>query len=275
MTRIPLWDGDVLLYQVGFAAESSWRMQHAEKGIEIDLTENPPPFSVAEEIVMNRISNTHALVDADQPPILFFTGNTNFRNEISTTGYKLRRGGKPYHYYNLKAFLKSEFEWEEVEGLEADDLLAIFLTKLGDKSICIGADKDLLQVSGWHYLYEYGKVAAFGPHKVEGYGEIRLDSNKKLRGWGMKFFYAQCIMGDPVDSIIGIPKSGPIKAYSVLKDTYDEATGFQAVKQLYLHHYGEDARDKLLENGRMLFMIRELDNQGKPVLWDFPKGWDG
>lgn len=268
MNLKPLWDGDVLRYQIGFAAESYWKASHLEKGIEIDVEENPPPFSVVEEMLVGRINNTHALIETTEKPILFFTGNTNFRNEISTTGYKNRVGRKPFHYKNITAYLKSEYETLQQEGLEADDLLAIWLTEDKLNRIVVGIDKDLLQVEGWHYLYEYGKVASFGPHFVEGYGELKLDGSK-LRGWGEKFFYAQCIMGDPVDSIIGIPKSGPVAALKLLGDTRTREEGFEAVLGAYRRFYGDSAEAKLLENGRLLWMTRELvDN--KPVLWEFP-----
>lgn len=274
----PLWDSDVLLYQIGYAAESYWKLLHLDKGVEINLEESPPPFSVVEEMLFNRLFNTHSLISGGtlrplNKPILFFSGSTNFRNEISTTGYKIRSGKKPYHYKNLKAFIKSEFEVVEQEGLEADDLMAIEATKDPDNAIIIGIDKDLLQVPTWHYLYEYGKVASFGPLKVEGYGQIWLDDKGKLRGYGEKFFYAQCIMGDPVDSIIGIPNSGPAKAFNLLGGTKTPEEGFKAVREAYKAFYGDSSDDKLLENGRLLWMTRELKDN-KPVLWSFPNGYN-
>src|SRR5690606_35767719 len=112
--------------------------------------------------------------------------------------------------------------------------------------IIISIDKDLLQVPGRHYMFEYGNVSSFGPHRVEGYGELLLDG-KKLRGWGDKFFIAQCIMGDPVDSIIGIPKLGPVAALKLLVDTKTYEEGFEAVLGAYRDFYGHEGDDKLLE----------------------------
>lgn len=269
----PLWDGDVLRYQCGFAAETYWKLLNEERWDEEDgslqefLEENPPPFDIVLDMLEDRINNTHAIVGTKQEPVLYFTGKGNFRNEISTTGYKKREGRKPYHYKNIEAYLKGRYECITVDGMEADDALAIEQTKSPDTTIIISIDKDLLQVEGWKYLYEYGRVASFGPHLVEGYGSLWLDK-KTLRGYGMKFFLAQCIMGDTTDSIIGIPKSGPVAAFKILKDTNTYEEGLSAVLEAYNAFYGEEGEEKLIENGRLLFMTRELDEGGNPVLWD-------
>ena len=67
----PLVDADVILYEIGFAAETGWQ----QPGV--------PPFDYVADLVDNRIGNICALSGATQPPILFFTGKTNFRTEIA------------------------------------------------------------------------------------------------------------------------------------------------------------------------------------------------
>ena len=255
-----VWDGDILCYQVGFAAEAYWRYMLEEKGEEY----YPPPWNVVEGMLENRMANSHGITESELYKI-FLSSSTNFRNDISTTGYKKRSGGKPFHYKNIRETLKGVYGAIEVEGLEADDLMAIEGVSDPDNTIIIGADKDLLQVPCWHYLYEYGRVPSFGPIRVEGYGKIWND--KKLRGYGTKFFLAQCIMGDSVDSIIGIPKHGPAKAVKLLEGTETYEEGLEIVIDAYKETYGEEGETKLLENGRLLFMTRELDEDNNPVLW--------
>lgn len=262
---IPLWDADFLQYQIGFASETYWKKVHEEKGEEVV---DPPPFQIVEKMVEDRIANTHAILETKQQPIMFFTGKKNFRNEISTTGYKLRSGNKPYHHGNIGAYLKGRFEWEVQEGLEADDLLAIRQTQEKDKTIIITADKDLLQVPGWHYSYEYGSRGSIGPLFVEGFGHIEVNKGK-IFGWGHKFFYSQIITGDRVDSIVGLPKAGPVKALKILEGANDDATAYKLVLEAYKAFYGDEAEDKVLENGRLLWMTRELSN-GSPILWEKP-----
>lgn len=269
---IPLWDGDILLYQVGFAAETYWRKVHEEQGVEIDVEQNPPPFDVAQTILDERISNTHAILETTRSPEFYFTGKGNFRNEICTTGYKKRIGRKPYHHQNIKAYLKGKYPelWFELDGLEADDLLAVRQCEDVENTIIISSDKDLLQVPGWHYSFEYGNVPSFGPLLVDGFGKIWLDDKNKLRGYGEKFFYAQLIMGDPTDSIIGIPKSGPSRAFKLLSNTNTPVEAFKAVREAYRAFYGDSGDDKLLENGRLLWIVRKLDEFDNPVIWSFP-----
>jgi hypothetical protein len=273
----PIWDGDVLRYQCGFAAESYWKMIHEERWEhnEIVMTKeeseefflaNPPPFDIVQDMLEDRIANTHAIIGTTEEPVFYFTGKGNFRNDICTTGYKNRAGRKPFHYKNIDAYLKGRFNCITVDGIEADDALAIEGSKDPENTIIIGIDKDLLQVPCWHYLFEYGNVPSFGPHKVEGYGRIWQDG-KKLRGYGNKFFLAQCIMGDPVDSIIGIPKSGPVAALKALGHTNTYLEGLEAVIGAYRAFYGDEWIDKLVENARLLWMVRELDEDNKPVMW--------
>ena len=97
--RQPLIDCDVLLYEVGFGVGSGW--------------DSPgyPPFDRAMEMIDMRIANICALAEADSPPILYLTGKGNFRNDIAvTTPYKERLGNKPFHYYNLKAYVKAAYD---------------------------------------------------------------------------------------------------------------------------------------------------------------------
>lgn len=255
-------DADILAYEIGFASEAVWKHLHPEESLEW-LIDNPPPFDIAESQLLAKIAHIEDVCEATEPSLFFFTGATNFRNEVATTQkYKERGGDKPYHYKNIKAFLKGLYPFREMEGLEADDLLAMFQT---DKTIICSRDKDLRQVGGWHFGWELGMQPQFGPYFVEGYGHIEVDSKGKLKGWGDKFFLAQCITGDRVDSIPGLPKKGPVAALKVLGHTNTYAEGLEAVREAYKPFGGDEY---LLEQGRLLHMTRELTENGEPILWE-------
>jgi 5'-3' exonuclease len=259
----PLLDADVLRYEVGFAVEASWRYMHAERGEEVV---DPPPFEMALEILENRISNICAVVGATQPPICFFTGNTNFREHIAKRRkYKDRAGNRPYHYYNITAYIKGKYEWREVEGLEADDLMAIEQTKRRNETIICSRDKDLKQVPGWHYGWEVGNQPQFGPIEVDDLGWLELKGSA-LKGAGSLYFFSQVLTGDPTDTIPGLPKFGGARAYNLLKDcsSYEEAES--KVFEMYHAVFGERAEEEMLEQGQLLWMVRTLiDNQ--PEMW--------
>jgi hypothetical protein len=238
------------------------------------LIDNPPPFDLVEDMLLNRIEHIETVCEATEPSLFFFTGKTNFRNAIAKKHpYKVRKGLKPFHYYNLTAYMKGRYDCRQEEGLEADDLMAIYQTsriKDGTTIICT-RDKDLRAVDGWHFGWELGNSPQFGPRYIEGYGDIVLNAKRELKGVGLKFFLAQCIMGDATDSIPGLPGKGAVAAFEVLAGTEGYHEGLEAVLEAYTAFYEHPviARDELLEQGRLLHMTRSLNEDGSPILWEF------
>jgi 5'-3' exonuclease len=261
-------DGDILLYEIGFASEAHWRFLKQAVGIEND---DSPPWDTVEEMIDGRISNICAIAGRTGSLTIFFTGRSNFRDRIAFTApYKAGRGDKPFHYYNIRAYLNGNYCCKEVEGLEADDLLAMELVQNPDEFICCSRDKDLRAVPGWHFGWELGKQGQFGPERVYGMGHIHLDEKRKLKGTGEKFFYAQMIMGDPTDTIPGIPKSGDVAAFKLLDGCTTTMECVKAVEGAYKASYGLYWPEVMLEQGRLLHMTRELHADGSPVLWEIP-----
>lgn len=255
----PLIDADVLRYEVGFAAETYWKDK-----------EGTVPFDVVAEILDNRIGNICALVDATQPPILFLTGKTNFRNDIAKRKkYKERASNKPFHFYNLTAYIKGKYDYRLTEGLEADDLMAIEQTARPNETIICTRDKDLRQVEGWQFGWELSNQPQFGPMKVEGFGSIALSEkpNRKIVGYGLKFFYAQLLTGDVVDSIPGLEGCGPVAAFKILSPTKTSKEALKACYEAYKAKYGMSGYAEMLEQGRLLWMTRKLREDGSPLLW--------
>jgi 5'-3' exonuclease len=260
--RQPLFDADFLVYQTGFAVKAAWE------------GEGEPPFDFAATYLDNHISNVCALVEATHPPIMFLTGKTNFRNDIAKRQpYKQRAGDKPFHYYNLRAYIKGKYDYVLQEGIEADDSLSIEQCSRPGDTIIISNDKDLRQCPGWVYSYELGNSPAFGPELVDELGWIKLaDNRKKIIGVGGMFFYSQCLTGDVVDSIPGCPKCGPVKAFDILQATTTLDEAYKAVLEAYRAVYEDKAEEELLEQGQLLFMTRKLHPDGSPVLWELPVG---
>ena len=242
----PLIDADVLRYEVGFAAEAGWQ----QDGV--------PPFDYAAELLDMRIQNICGVVWATSPPILYLTGKHNFRTQIATRQpYKDRPSAKPWHFYNLTAYMKGNYDVRLTEGLEADDLMAIEQCKRA--------------VPGWHYGWELGNQPQFGPELVDDLGWLKLSSDRKsIKGTGLRFFYSQCLTGDRVDSIKGVDGIGPVKVQEILGDVSTELELFERVRDQYQAKYGDDGDSYLLETGRLLWMTRELNEDGSPVLWRFP-----
>jgi hypothetical protein len=258
----PLIDSDVLRYEIGFASEVAWQQP------------GYPPFDFVADMLDERINNICAVVGATQPPKLYLTGKGNFRNEIAKrVPYKSRKSNKPWHFNNITAYLLCKYDVTVSLGMEADDLMSIEqMSRPGETIICT-RDKDLRQVPGMQYGWELGNQPSFGPLLVEGFGEAKLSSDrKKINGYGEKFFWAQCLTGDPVDSIPGIPKMGAVGAAEILDGVSCTEEAFKAVLEAYKDYFGDNAEAELLEQGRLLYMTRKLNEDGTPVLWELPNG---
>ena len=277
-----LIDADILLYEVGFAAEYGW------------MTEDSlPNFEYVKEILDGRIDHILQGCGSTMSPIFFFTGEENFRNDIARKKeYKGNRkdSKKPFHLNNIRVYLKGKYDWVMHEGLEADDLLAMhqhedYYNLWGSKAnaeehskvcntIICTRDKDLRQVNGWHYTWECGKQPSWGPFFVHGYGEIFLEKkgkSNKLTGYGDAFFYAQLLMGDPVDNIPGLKGYGPVKVYELLEHAEDSYSAYTICKEAYKEVYELEWGCELHEQARLVHMVREFNSDGYPVMWTPPK----
>lgn len=254
----PLVDADVLLYETGFAGETAY------KGI--------PPFDYVAEMLDSRVANICAMVGATSEPTMYLTGRGNFRFDIAKrTPYKMRPSKKPFHYHNLKAYVKGKYNYVESIGMEADDEMALEQTRRPNETIICTRDKDLRSVPGWHYGWELHNQSAFGPEIVDTQGKIKLSPDRKsLKGTGLLFFYAQCLLGDRVDSIPGLDGVGAVGAFNVLNGCTSTTDAFKRVRAAYREVYGDRGDENLLEQGQLLWMTRYLDEWGYPVLWQLP-----
>ena len=218
-----LIDADILNYRIGFATN----------------TENE---SVAIRTMAGFLEDL-LLIDLPQSSTweLHLTGKTNFRNEIATTKpYKGNRKGteKPHHYSLLREYLITSWGATVNEGIEADDMLAIRATELGDESIIVTLDKDLDQVVGWHYNFV---------KKIKYYVE---------KDEGLLNFYKQFLTGDSVDNIEGAKGIGPKRAQKLLKDKTEVEMWNTVVEIL--------GYDRAIENGHLLYMLRSRDDEFTP-----------
>lgn len=271
----PHIDGDILLYEVGFGSETGWKALHPD-------SPDPPPFDYVAEMLRERIAaiirtlhETFPLIDA---PKIYLTGKDNFRVAIAKKkGYKENRSDnkKPFHYHNIKAFLLGMYDTEIIDGMEADDAICLAIYN-NTNAIACTRDKDLRQCEGWHYGWELGRQPQFGPLKVEGNGIINLSADKKkLTGTGHKFFFSQLITGDTTDNIPGLPKKGPAEAYKLLSGLEEYADMEKAVVEAYRVFYGDSWREELMEQAHLLWMIRELDEEGNPVFFKLKGEYEG
>jgi len=233
-----LIDGDPIVYRIGFACQSTDK----ETGL---VTADPDSFTLhsCKLFVNEIIKDTQC-----ESYKIFLTGKNNFRHKIRSD-YKENRSGskKPYHYENIRGYLIEYYDAQVVDGMEADDAMALLQT---DDTAIATIDKDLLMVPGLHYNY------------------IKKEWKEVTEESGTKFFYAQMLTGDKVDNIIGINGIGPKKAEKLLSDN-DRETWDNLVIDLYIEEFGEDgfqrAVEKAVENSHLLWMLQ----RGRTMPMDF------
>lgn len=112
---------------------------------------------------------------------------------------------KPEFLDAIRAYVISELGGKAHLDQEADDGLCQALYGASDPNLVVitSKDKDLRMCNGLH-LDQYTHEIV----NVQGFGSISIDRSKsvaKLVGYGTKFFWAQCLMGDVADNIQGLP----------------------------------------------------------------------
>ena len=217
---------------------------------------------------------------------LFITGKDNFRYDIATVKpYKGNRSAKPKPFYleSTRKLLES-YGAVVCDGMEADDMLAVRAREMEYKDCCIcSRDKDLRMVPCMQYSWEVGLQPEWGPELVDTLGELHFrfsdkilkngeksNAIKKVWGTGLKWFYAQLIIGDATDNISGLEGKGGGLVHQVIHPCTSEEELFTAAFSAYTDKYGDTAAERLLEQGRLLWMHDTLDEEGKVILWELP-----
>jgi 5'-3' exonuclease len=283
----PLIDGDILLYEIGHSSQKT-----------IDGKVVPSDWDFCQKLFDDRIKHITTEVEADEPPIIFLNDSPyvtrllnkrrkmegdadvpfvpNFRDAVAQTReYKgTRKPDKPYHYKNLINHVLSAYDFhvDTSRGIEADDAMCIYQSSSAPlTTIICSRDKDLKQVEGWHYGWECGRQPAWGPILVDRLGFLEKTPKGKVRGGGSKFFYYQMLTGDTVDNIVGAMGRGPAFAYNLLKDATSEREMYELTSEVYVKTNGEEWEKTYREMADLLWMIREVDSEGRPVLWKKPE----
>lgn len=228
----------------------------------------PSTLFLTNDSTLNKIWNRQRKTN-NLPPVEY---EPNFRiaTAVSKPYKGTRKTEKPFHRDNVRAYMLHKYNCEVANGMEADDLLAIHQTAAEPlTTIICSRDKDLRMVEGMQFGWPCGKQPQFGPKRVDKLGELTYVNNK-LKGEGSKFFYSQLITGDSVDNIPGLPRGGPALAFKLLDGTRSESDMFTAVAERYADKFGDGWEGRMKEQADLLWMVRELNDKGEPVLWQMP-----
>jgi DNA polymerase-1 len=152
----------------------------------------------------------------DDIVVLFDAGGTSFRNE-EFADYKATRDAPPPELTPQFSMVREatrafDLPAAEVEGFEADDLIAAYAKvarEAGEEVLVVSSDKDLMQLVG-------PGVAMWDPMKQKAIG--REEVVEKF-GVGPELVRdALALTGDTSDNVPGVPGVGPKTAAGLLQE---------------------------------------------------------
>lgn len=247
MNRVALIDGDVLVYNAGFASDA--RAKEAGDPHE--------PIEYALHSVATKIRSILTEAQADEY-VIYLSHAVNEREQFYPE-YKQNRdpNAKPFWYDEIKHYLlevKGAIYSEQ--GDEADDALGIHQMQAlafgEEETIICTIDKDLDMIPGLHYNFSPNKRAN---------GVYEMSDPECLR-----LFYKQMLTGDAVDNIPGLYRRKKKKATAAVMGGLDRLTNNRAMYNYVLDLYGEDEADYLNVMGKLLWIKRDMR------WWEAPRG---
>lgn len=217
MGKMALIDGDILTYRVGWVSND-----------------------VSEAIACARLRDyvldiVHVFARCHEFTGFLSPRGETFRHRIATTApYKGGRSAeKPIHYDALRDYMVEVLGFSMAVDEEADDLLGIWLTRLGDEAVCCSLDKDLLTIAGDHCNF------------------VRKTISTVTEEEALTNFYRQIITGDKVDNIIGAGGIGPARAEAIFPLGIEEELMFELCVQTFQGNV-----DRVIENGKLVRIRR-------------------
>ena len=260
-----LIDGDILVYQIGFAMQTTiWQAIDAagdvmteseERDNILGYIENFPEYSLGKRIeeapfphVINALNGVIQRICKEigaSSYRIYLTGKGNYREERATImKYKgNRKAARPVHYDGIREYLVDVQKAVMVAGMEADDALGIIYTKTADgdpintskdpnKPCWIKPEPSVICSIDKDLLTIPGLHYSFKKDKER---KLKVDESAATRA-----FYMQLLTGDGTDNIIGIPKIGEVTAGKLLEKAKDERDMAKIVYGEYVRYYGAE-----------------------------------
>ena len=251
-------DFDQAVYACGFASDGEPR-SHTYRLLDNKLN----------QIIQDTKCTSHQI---------YIGGENNFRDDLDFSYKANRTAPRPESYEDARWWLTNHRDAMLVDGMETDDMVSICLfqdyvnsggVKKYSKVILSSPDKDLKNTPGWHY----------NPQKRTTQWITMSQANRH--------FWWQMLWGDPTDNIKGLTYAtenmrtlyglrrnkgfGERSATTIMRQSSDA----EETVHLCYADWGLDqgmSQHETLEymglQGQLLWMVRELDNYGNPVIWE-------
>ena len=276
-----LVDGDPIVYRCGFAAQRTvvhdivedehggihpmrfegraarrkYYQEHPEEqscggdAVEEEVIAEPVAFA------LQTVKQSLGLLAVHGTPQIYLTGSGNYRQELAKLApYKGNRdpSSRPVHYQAIRDYLVEHHGAVVVDGREADDEVSIQARQRHPHDYVIASiDKDLDQISGLHYDYMR---------------HVKYDvSAEDAQRW----FWIQCLSGDPGDNVPGCHRVGPVRAAKLIDYFLEEGataeTIWPAIVNVYFESQGRPdcpyaglgADEVALETAQLVYIQRK------------------
>ena len=252
MDIVALFDGDVVAYRGGFAAEKRVYIDKrlppdqggkewgSKKEIILEVPEEHIDSFRRLEPIENALQNAKSLIqnaladiknhypDSHITYFTFVSGNKkrdNFRKAIDPE-YKSHRKAehKPTYLPDILKYLLEHHNGFATEGCEADDFFGHAQSdarKQNHLPIVVSVDKDLKQLHGVHYYLVKKVFEDVTPEQAD------------------LVFWRQMLQGDSADNIIGISGVGAVKAKRYIPD----GTSNQKAQEIVCSYYQKEHQE--------------------------------
>ncbi len=219
-----------------------------------------PQLKPIKDHVHSLVNTWTSNAECDSCVCFLTAGKKQYRFKLAfSKQYKNRDSKKPPFFEFCRWYIQETYETVVCTKNEADDEMAIWQYQANELLVQDGAaqgskqarlfsgtcivtkDKDLRMIPGWHSNPNLEKGSPFWVDRI-GWLEPKYDSNGKMtecKGAGLKFFFAQVLMGDPVDTYPGLPFCGPVAAYDLLNGLTQEHELKEAVLEKYAARFGK------------------------------------
>ncbi|MDR0772962.1 MAG: DNA polymerase I [Wolbachia pipientis] len=203
------------------------------------------------------------IAHSDYLTIALDAGKKNFRHNLYPE-YKANRVTPPEDLIPQFTILREAVEafnlsYEEIEGYEADDIIATLAAKYAYhqdfKVVVVSSDKDLFQLLNHNILI-------FDPIK-----NIYIDEKQVIEKFGVnshKFLDLFSLTGDASDNIPGVPGIGP-KTAAKLLDEFDSLNNIieniDNIEQTRIRNILTEHKEKALISRELLSLCKKVDLQ--------------
>jgi DNA polymerase-1 len=201
------------------------------------------------------------IAHSDYLTIAFDSGKKNFRHDLYSE-YKANRVTPPEDLIPQFAILREAVEafnlsYEEIEGYEADDIIATLAAKYANhqdfKVVVVSSDKDLFQLLNHNILI-------FDPIK-----NIYINEKRVVEKFGVnsnKLLDLFSLTGDASDNIPGVPGIGS-KTATKLLDEFDSLNNIieniDNIEQTRIRNILTEHKEKALISRELLSLCEKVD----------------